>query len=130
MLVDKERFALRPIDEVTKRLSLSPEERGAVERLLLAAASLAQAAGFTMDDEACLGLGAHLGHLLRRLASGEKVTGVDAAMFEEVPLEFRTMAAQLLQPLFDQVAQPLDPVEAGLVALHFGAARERTELSA
>lgn len=121
---------MNPIDEVTERLSLNPQERDAVVQLLQTAESLATKGGFALDDDAHLGLGAHLGHLLRRLASGERVEGVDASMFEEVPAQFRTMATELLTPCFAQVSLPVDPVEIGLVALHFGAAQERTALSA
>lgn len=121
---------MNPIDQVTERLSLNAQEREAVASLLQTAETLATDAGFRLDDDALLGLGAHLGHLLRRLASGERVEGVDASMFEEVPAEFRTLATELLTPCFAQVNLPVDPVEIGLVALHFGAAQERTALSA
>lgn len=121
---------MNPIDQVTERLSLNAQEREAVATLLQTAQTLATTAGFQLDDDAQLGLGAHLGHLLRRLASGERVEGVDASMFEEVPAEFRTLASELLTPCFAQVELPVDPVEIGLVALHFGAAQERTALSA
>lgn len=121
---------MNPIDQVTERLSLNAQERSAVAQLLQHAQSLATGAGFTLDNDAQLGLGAHLGHMLRRLASGERVEGVDASMFEEVPVEFRTLASTLLTPCFAQVDLPVDPVEIGLVALHFGAAQERTALTA
>jgi transcriptional regulatory protein LevR len=121
---------LNPIDQVTERLSLSAQERGTILALLELAENLATTAGFGLDDDARLGLGAHLGHLLRRLVSGEIVEGVDASMFDEVPAEFRSMASQLLTPCFAQASRPLDLVEVGLVALHFGAAQERTALSA
>ncbi|HLO02638.1 MAG TPA: PRD domain-containing protein [Symbiobacteriaceae bacterium] len=121
---------MNPIAEITERLSLNTQERGAIVALLQAAESLATKAGFGLDDDARLGLGAHLGHLLRRLASGERVEGVDASMFEEVPAQLRAMASELLAPCFAQVDLPVDPVEIGLVALHFGAAQERTALSA
>lgn len=121
---------MNPIDEVTERLSLNPQEREAIIQLLQSAESLATKAGFALDDDGRLGLGAHLGHLLRRLESGERVEGVDASMFEEVPADLRAMATELLTPCFTQVNLPVDPVEIGLVALHFGAAQERTALSA
>lgn len=120
---------MNPIDQVTEQLGLTAQERAFVEETVNKAAGLAEAAGYRLDDQARLALGAHLGSLDRRLRTGEKVTGIDAALFDEVPREFQQTAVTLLQPIYDRVQQQMDPIEVGLVALHFGAAKERFELA-
>lgn len=113
------------MEQVAASLHLSPDEVRATGELLAAAQAIASHTGFSLDEQAQLGLAAHLASLCRRLASGERVGGVDPELFDEVPLQYRSMAVNLVGPLYEAVQMGLDQTEVGLVALHFAAAHER-----
>lgn len=115
------------LEQVASSLGLSAEEQQKTADIMTRAGAIAGRAGLPLDEQAVLGLAAHLASLNRRLAQGELVNGVDAAMFDEVPLEYRTMARELLQPLYDDLGRDVDLTEVGLIALHYAAARERAD---
>ena len=116
---------MEPLEQVASDLTLTADEYSTTTNLLNAAKLLAQEAGFVLDGPAQLGLVVHLASLIRRLAKGELILGIDTAVLNEVPRDCMDMAARLLQPLYDKTNQLVDPTEVGLVALHFAAARER-----
>lgn len=113
------------LDKVASSLQLSADEYRKTADLMVAAEAIASRAGVPLDEQARLGLAAHLASLCRRLARGERVEAVDAALFEEVPILYRRMARELVQPLYDELGLDVDPTEVGLIALHYAAARER-----
>lgn len=114
-----------PLNEVAQRLNLQPSEYAETQALLATAQRIALTAGYALDHQAQLGLAAHLASLLRRLARGEQLTGFDPNSLNQVPEAYHTLATQLLAPIYQGRGLPLDPLEVGLVALHFGAAHER-----
>jgi hypothetical protein len=117
-----------PVDvlqQVASKLSLTADEHSRTARLLAAAQAIGAEAGIRFDEPARLALANHLAALIRRLAVGEVLQGIDASAFAEIPGPFLAMANRLIGPLYAEVGRPVDPAEVGLVALHFAAAHER-----
>lgn len=118
---------MKVLDQVASSLQLSPEEYRKTADLVAQAQAIATRAQLPLDEQAVLGLAAHLASLCRRLALGEQVGCVDVDMFDEVPVEYRRMARDLIQPLYEELGRELDLTEVGLIALHYAAARERAD---
>lgn len=118
---------MSPLEQVAASLVLSAEEYRTTAELLETAERIAVQAQVVLDEQARLGLAAHLASLMRRLKAGEKVDGVAPELFDEVPETYRTMATDLIGPMYQKAGMALDPTEIGLVALHFAAAHERTK---
>lgn len=121
---------MNPLDQVAHELKLSSAEWQQLQGLMKTAESLAAEVGIPLDDQARLGLATHLVGLVRRLTEGKPLQGIDPAVFTQLPRDCMDIATRLIRPLYEMAGQPVDPAEVGLVALHFGAARERASTSA
>ena len=121
---------MNPLHRVAQELQLSSAEWQQLQRLMKTAESLAAEGGIPLDDQARLGLATHLVGLVRRLTEGKPLQGIDPAVFTQLPRDCMEIATRLIRPLYEAAGQPVDPAEVGLVALHFGAARERASTSA
>lgn len=109
------------LNEIYNKLEVAPTAQEA-RRLLENTFTLCADWGilYTDNEGKALALANHILQLKKRLEAGEDFPEIDGSIAEQVPLDYRDKAAQLLEALFPEYSIPLS--ENVLVAIHLSVA--------
>ncbi len=86
--------------------------------------------GWVMDEQAIIGLTAHMLALIDRLERKTPLSEpIDREVATQIDESAMRLAKKVLMPIFQQYGASADTSEIVLVALHFAAAKERLDVS-